>query len=84
MSDKIYNRDEANPEAWRAEAEKSLRGKGLDTLTWQTPEDIAVKPLYTAEDIEALEYTNTMQAGRASPLPSTWPLTAATIPITRV
>ncbi len=60
MSDKIYNRDEANPEAWRAEAEKSLRGKGLDTLTWQTPEDIAVKPLYTAEDIEALEYTNTM------------------------
>jgi methylmalonyl-CoA mutase len=60
MSDKIYNRDAATPEAWRTEAEKSLRGKGLDSLTWHTPEDIAVKPLYTAEDIEALEYTNTM------------------------
>ncbi|MEZ5555658.1 methylmalonyl-CoA mutase [Haliea sp.] len=60
MSDKIYNREAATPDAWRTEAEKSLRGKGLDSLTWHTPEDIAVKPLYTAEDIEALEYTNTM------------------------
>jgi|TARA_R100000005_G_scaffold68663_1_gene36565 methylmalonyl-CoA mutase len=60
MSDKIYNREAATPDAWRTEAERSLRGKGLDSLTWHTPEDIAVKPLYTAEDIEALEYTNTM------------------------
>jgi methylmalonyl-CoA mutase len=39
---------------WRALAEKELGG-GLDRLTWQTPEGIAVKPLYTAEDLEKLE-----------------------------
>ncbi len=40
---------------WRALAEMELGGKSLDTLTWQTPEGIAVKPLYTAEDLETLE-----------------------------
>lgn len=60
MSDNVYDPDSATPEAWRAEAEKTLRGKGLDSLTWQTAEDIAVKPLYTAEDLETLQYTNTM------------------------
>src|SRR6185312_6030759 len=39
---------------WRALAEKELGGKSLDTLAWQTPEGIAVKPLYTAEDLEKL------------------------------
>jgi methylmalonyl-CoA mutase len=39
---------------WRALAEKELGG-GLDRLSWQTPEGIAVKPLYTAEDLEKLE-----------------------------
>ena len=37
--------------AWRALAEKELRGKPLGDLTWETPEGIAVKPLYTAEDV---------------------------------
>jgi methylmalonyl-CoA mutase len=40
---------------WQALAEKELGGKGLDQLAWQTPEGIAVKPLYTAEDLEKLE-----------------------------
>ena len=40
---------------WRALAEKDLGGKSIDALTWQTPEGIAVKPLYTAEDLAALE-----------------------------
>ena len=40
---------------WRALAEKDLGGKSVDALTWQTPEGIAVKPLYTAEDLEDLE-----------------------------
>ena len=35
---------------WKALAEKELRGKPLDALTWETPEGIAVKPVYTAED----------------------------------
>ena len=35
---------------WKALAEKELRGKPLDTLTWETPEGIAVKPVYTVDD----------------------------------
>ena len=44
---------------WTAHAEKDLKGKPLDGLTWQTPEGIAVKPIYTAEDLEGLEHINT-------------------------
>ena len=32
-----------------------MRGKPLDSLDWQTPEGITVKPLYTAADLEAIE-----------------------------
>ena len=60
MSDNIYDPASATPDNWRAEAEKGLRGKGIESLTWHTPEGIEVKPLYTAEDLENLEYTNTM------------------------
>jgi methylmalonyl-CoA mutase len=45
---------------WRDLAEKQMRGKPLDSLNWQTPEGITVKPLYTAEDTQHLAYTNTM------------------------
>ncbi|MEW9854003.1 methylmalonyl-CoA mutase [Novosphingobium sp. M1R2S20] len=38
----------ADLEKWRAAAEKEVKGRDL---TWQTPEGIAVKPLYTAEDV---------------------------------
>jgi methylmalonyl-CoA mutase len=40
---------------WKALAAKELRGKPLDSLERQTPEGIAVKPLYTAADLEAIE-----------------------------
>nr|WP_314463355.1 methylmalonyl-CoA mutase [uncultured Novosphingobium sp.] len=33
---------------WKAAAEKEVKGRDL---TWNTPEGIAVKPLYTAEDV---------------------------------
>ncbi|MFO1350958.1 MAG: methylmalonyl-CoA mutase [Gammaproteobacteria bacterium] len=46
---------------WRALAAKELEGRILDDLTWQTPEGIAIKPLYTAEDAA--------QAGRAEGFP---------------
>jgi methylmalonyl-CoA mutase len=42
-------------DAWRRLAEQELGGKPAESLTWQTPEDIRVKPLYTAEDLEELE-----------------------------
>ncbi|NCF19697.1 MAG: methylmalonyl-CoA mutase [Haliea sp.] len=60
MSKNIYDRDKVTPENWAELAEKQLRGKPLDGLTWETPEDIEVKPLYTAADMEGLEYTDTM------------------------
>jgi methylmalonyl-CoA mutase len=37
---------------WEALAAKEVKGRDL---TWQTPEGIAVKPLYTAEDVEGLD-----------------------------
>ena len=45
---------------WIDLATKELRGKPLESLDWQTPEGIAVKPVYTAEDIEGLEHVNTL------------------------
>ncbi|SNS03897.1 methylmalonyl-CoA mutase [Antarctobacter heliothermus] len=44
------------PESWRADAEKELRGRPLDDLTWNTLEGIEVKPLYTAADTENLPH----------------------------
>ncbi len=40
---------------WQALAAKELGGKSVDDLLWQTPEGIAVKPLYTEADLEGLE-----------------------------
>jgi methylmalonyl-CoA mutase len=42
-------------EDWRALAAEDLKGADPDSLTWETPEGIRVKALYTAEDLEGLE-----------------------------
>ena len=39
--------------------DKSGEPISLDSLTWQSPEGIDIKPLYTAADLESLEYTDT-------------------------
>ena len=44
--------------SWRQMAEKELRGKPLDELTWDTLEGIKVAPLYVAEDIVDLDHMN--------------------------
>lgn len=49
-----------NKKKWEALAEKELRGKPLDSLTWKSPEGIDIKPLYTAEDLEEIEFNNTL------------------------
>ncbi|GMQ96082.1 MAG: methylmalonyl-CoA mutase [Gammaproteobacteria bacterium] len=41
---------------WAARAVEELRGRGVDELVWPTPEGIDVKALYTAEDLEEIEY----------------------------
>ncbi|MFY9238608.1 MAG: methylmalonyl-CoA mutase [Roseovarius sp.] len=43
-------------DAWRKLAEKELRGRSIEDLTWKTIEGIDVKPLYTAEDVEGLAH----------------------------
>jgi methylmalonyl-CoA mutase len=46
---------EPDLDRWRDLAAKELKGADPDTLTWETPEGIPVKPLYTSDDLEALE-----------------------------
>jgi methylmalonyl-CoA mutase len=45
---------------WQALAGKECNGKPLDALTWHTPEGIAVKPLYTAEDLKNLDHLDSL------------------------
>ncbi len=45
---------------WSDLATKDLKGRSPGDLVWHTPEGIAVKPLYTAADLEGLEHINTL------------------------
>ncbi len=40
---------------WAQAAARELKTRSLESLIWQTPEGIAVKPLYTAADLEGQE-----------------------------
>ncbi len=44
---------------WKQLAEKELK-KSPDSLIWDTPEGIAIKPLYTAADLETLAGVDTL------------------------
>ena len=46
--------------AWEALATRQMQGRSLDELVWQTPEGIAVKPLYTARDTAQLAHADTL------------------------
>jgi methylmalonyl-CoA mutase len=52
--------DHAEKKKWEELATKELRKKPLDSLTSMTPEGIEIKPLYTAEDLEGIEFVNTL------------------------
>jgi len=45
---------------WQALAAKECKGRPLEELTWKTPEGIAVKPLYSAQDLEGLDHLDSM------------------------
>lgn len=45
---------------WAALASAELKGRPVDTLTWHTPEGIAVKPLYTAQDLDDLAHIDSL------------------------
>ncbi len=55
-------KDKKKPSAadWAALASKELKGRSPEDLTWQTPEGIPVKPLYTAEDLAGLEHLDSL------------------------
>ncbi|MFH8580909.1 methylmalonyl-CoA mutase [Streptomyces zaomyceticus] len=47
---------DGGPDAWRAAVKKATGG---DDLLWETPEGIGVKPLYTGQDLEGLDFLDT-------------------------
>jgi len=50
----------ADAAAWRELAREDLGGKDPERLVWETPEGLRVRPLYTAADLEGLEWTDTL------------------------
>ncbi|MEY3487474.1 MAG: methylmalonyl-CoA mutase [Pseudomonadota bacterium] len=63
MSQNPASAPEFNPaslDQWGKAAAKSAPGGDVNALNWQTPDGISVKPLYTAEDIKDLPFTNTL------------------------
>ena len=48
------------PTVWADAASKDLKGADPADLVWETPEGIAVKPIYTAADLEAIDEVDTL------------------------
>jgi len=49
----------ADLDKWKQLASKELRGKDADERVWTSPDGIELKALYTAADLEGLEWTDT-------------------------
>ncbi len=60
MSDENYKPTIPSLDDWNTLVEKQLRGKKPEDLTWNTPEGIDVKPLYTKADTENLDFADTL------------------------
>ena len=58
MSEKVF--DSNNLDAWEKAAAKHSPGGDVKNLNWNTPEGLAVKPLYTKADVEGLEFADTL------------------------
>jgi len=50
----------ADLDLWRKLATKDRKGADPDGLIWQTPEGLAVKPLYSRADVADLEFTDSV------------------------
>ena len=59
-SDAWPNVPDSSLEAWNKLAQKSAPNGDVDKLGWKTPDGIHLKALYTAEDIEGLQYTHSL------------------------
>ena len=51
---------EQDKSKWSALADKELRNKSAEDLTWKTLEGIEVSPIYTQEDLSNLEHLGTL------------------------
>ncbi len=49
-----------NLDQWTKAAAKSAPGGDVNALSWHTPDGIAVKPLYTAADVQGLPHTDSL------------------------
>lgn len=50
-------------EEWEERVKSDLNGKKPESLVWQTPEGINIKPLYTLQDLEGFEEDSTSFPG---------------------
>ena len=48
------------PRDWLDVASKEMRSGSPDDLIWHTPENIAVKPVYTADDLDGLDHMGSL------------------------
>ena len=46
----------ADRAAWAALAARELKGNPAESLTWETPEGIQVRPLYAEDDLAGLSH----------------------------
>src|SRR5262245_59453461 len=46
--------------AWRELASREMKGADPETLVWNTPEGIPVRPLYTAADVDGLDHLDSL------------------------
>ncbi len=53
-------KQKADLSQWKELASQELRGTSPDDLVWESPEGLKIKALYTAADIEGLEWTDTV------------------------
>jgi methylmalonyl-CoA mutase len=60
MSGKNWQHGTSDQDAWAKLAAKELKDRPLSDLTWNSPEGLAIRPLYTAADLEGLEATDTL------------------------
>ncbi|MBN9591157.1 MAG: methylmalonyl-CoA mutase, partial [Alphaproteobacteria bacterium] len=60
MSGKNWQHGASDQDAWAKLAAKELKDRPLSGLTWNSPEGLAIRPLYTAADLEGLEAADTL------------------------
>jgi methylmalonyl-CoA mutase len=45
---------------WREMAASEVKGQDVADLVWKSPDGLLIRPLYTAADLETLEFTDTL------------------------